>query len=36
MSGKSHLQWPAWASWAVVGIVLTCVATIGATLNDIW
>lgn len=36
MSGKRNLEWPNWATWAIVGVVLTCIATVGATLNDIW
>jgi hypothetical protein len=30
------LEWPAWSTWAVIAIVLSSVATIAATLNDIW
>jgi hypothetical protein len=29
------LSWPWWAPWALVGVVLGCAATIGATLYDI-
>ena len=28
--------WPAWATWAAVGVLLTSLLTIGATLNDIF
>jgi hypothetical protein len=30
------LDWPAWSTWAVIAIVLSAIATIAATLNDIW
>jgi len=30
------LEWPSWSTWAVVAIVLGSIATIAATLNDIW
>jgi hypothetical protein len=30
-----RLSWPWWAPWALVGVVLGCAATIGATLYDI-
>jgi len=30
------LERPAWSTWAVIAIVLSSVATIAATLNDIW
>lgn len=33
---QAKLEWPGWATWAVVFIVLTSVLTIAATLNDIW
>jgi len=36
MSKAKKLEWPWWSTWAAVFIVLTCVATIAATLNDIW
>jgi hypothetical protein len=26
----------AWATWALVAVVLTSVVTIAATINDIW
>jgi hypothetical protein len=31
-----ELLWPAWATWALVAVVLTSVLTIAATINDIW
>jgi hypothetical protein len=30
------LDWPSWSTWALVAIVLGSIATIAATLNDIW
>jgi len=30
------LEWPGWASIALVATVLTAVLTIAATINDIW
>ena len=33
---KKSLEWPAWATLTLVATVLTCLVTIGATLNDIW
>jgi hypothetical protein len=30
------LEWPGWASIAVVATVLTAILTIAATINDIW
>ena len=30
------LEWPAWATWALIAIALSSVATVAATLNDIW
>jgi 4-hydroxybenzoate polyprenyltransferase len=36
MSARTHLEWPGWATWALVLVALTCLASIGATLNDIW
>jgi hypothetical protein len=29
-------HWPGWATWALVGVVLTSALTIVATLNDIF
>jgi hypothetical protein len=31
-----HLEWPAWATWALIGVFITAVVTIAATINDIW
>jgi hypothetical protein len=36
MNKDKQLEWPRWSSWAAVFVVLTCAATIAATLNDIW
>jgi hypothetical protein len=33
--GKA-IEWPAWATWALIAILLSSVATVAATLNDIW
>ena len=30
------LAWPFWATWALVGVILTSIVTIAATINDIW
>jgi hypothetical protein len=30
------LEWPSWATWAIVAILLSSIATVAATLNDIW
>jgi len=30
------IGWPAWANWALVAILVSAIATIAATLNDIW
>ena len=30
------LAWPWWATWALVAVVVTSLATIAATINDIW
>jgi hypothetical protein len=32
----NELLWPSWATWALVGVVLTSLLTIAATINDIW
>ena len=37
MSSKhADTFWPAWATWALVAVVLTSVLTIYATFNDIF
>ena len=30
------LEWPPWASWALLAVFVTCLVTIAATINDIW
>jgi hypothetical protein len=35
MKGSDHL-WPKWASWALAAVVICSLATIVATINDIW
>ena len=30
------VEWPAWATWALVATFLTAILTIAATINDIW
>jgi hypothetical protein len=29
------LAWPWWSAWALIGVVVTSLLTIAATLNDI-
>lgn len=29
------ISWPRWAPWALLGVVVTSLMTIAATLNDI-
>jgi hypothetical protein len=31
----SRLSWPWWSPWALLGVVITSLLTIAATLNDI-
>jgi len=31
-----RMSWPWWAPWALLAVVLSCVATVAATLYDIW
>jgi hypothetical protein len=31
-----RLPWPAWSRWALLAVVVTALATIAATINDIW
>jgi hypothetical protein len=31
-----QLEWPKWANLALLGIVVTAVLTVVATINDIW
>jgi hypothetical protein len=33
---KAKIMWPAWASWALVGVVATSILTIFATFRDIF
>jgi hypothetical protein len=30
------LEWPAWSNWALLGVIVTAILTIAATINDIW
>jgi hypothetical protein len=30
------LEWPTWATWAGVAILVGSIVTIAATINDIW
>jgi hypothetical protein len=30
------MPWPPWATFAVVAVIITCLVTIFATINDIW
>jgi hypothetical protein len=36
MQNSEKLLWPKWASWALVAVIITCLLTIAATINDIW
>jgi hypothetical protein len=31
-----QLEWPKWANLALLGIAVTAVLTVVATINDIW
>ena len=31
-----ELEWPQWATLALLGVAVTAVLTIVATINDIW
>lgn len=31
-----QILWPKWATWALIVVVVTCVMTVAATINDIW
>jgi hypothetical protein len=31
-----HLLWPRWATWALIGVLVTSLITVAATINDIW
>lgn len=30
------LEWPVWATWALVATVVSAAVTVAATINDIW
>jgi hypothetical protein len=30
------MPWPSWATFAVAAVIVTCLVTIAATINDIW
>jgi hypothetical protein len=36
MADRTGMEWPQWANWALVGIAVSALLTIAATLNDIW
>jgi hypothetical protein len=36
MKSKQQLEWPKWASLALLATVLTATLTLFATINDIW
>jgi len=31
-----RMPWPWWAPWALLAVILSCAATVAATLYDIW
>jgi hypothetical protein len=33
---REMISWPAWATWALIAVIVTSLVTIGATINDIW
>jgi hypothetical protein len=35
MDEANRLSWPWWAPWALLGVAITCLLTIAATLYDI-
>lgn len=35
-SEPKPINWPGWATWALVLVMLTALVTLAATLNDIW
>jgi hypothetical protein len=35
MDDTNRLSWPAWAPWALLGVVISSLLTIAATLYDI-
>jgi hypothetical protein len=32
----TKILWPAWATWALIAVILTAILTVAATINDIW
>jgi hypothetical protein len=36
MAGPARISWPWWATWALVAVIVSSLATVAATLNDIW
>ena len=30
------IAWPGWATWAFAAVVVGCIVTVVATINDIW
>ena len=30
------MDWPQWATWALLAVVVTSIVTIAAAINDIW
>jgi hypothetical protein len=35
-SRKHPIEWPQWATWALVAVCLAAIVTFAATINDIW
>jgi hypothetical protein len=35
-SKHPKLEWPWWATWALLAIGVTSLATVAAAINDIW
>ena len=31
-----QLEWPKWSFYTLLGVVLTALLTVAATINDIW
>ena len=36
MKDEHSLEWPRWASIALIAVAVTAALTIAATINDIW
>jgi hypothetical protein len=36
MRHEPLLEWPAWATWALVAVIVSSIVTVAATINDIW